>query len=89
MRKQMERKKKMLSYNLDSLESAEKLVKMCQKYKGLMDIDIICGRYIIDAYSMLGVHSLIGRTVSIDPQTDREELILSLGKDLEQIKNEK
>lgn len=79
----------MLSYNIDSIESAEKLLRMCERYKDLMDIDIICGRYIIDAYSMLGVHSLIGHIVTIDPQTDREELMLSLGKDLEQIKNEK
>ena len=79
----------MLNYNLDSFESAGKFIKMCDKYKGRMEIDVICGRQNIDAYSMLGVHSLVGRTVSIEPQTDREELILSLGKDLEQIKNEK
>ena len=76
----------MLSYNLDSLESAEKLVKMCQKYKGLMDIDIICGRYIIDAYSMLGVHSLIGHMVSVEPQTDNKNLVEQSGEDLEKIK---
>lgn len=76
----------MLSYNLDSLESAEKLVKMCQKYKGLMDIDIICGRYIIDAYSMLGVHSLIGHMVSVEPQTDNKNLVEQFGEDLEKIK---
>ena len=69
MRKQMERKKKMLSYNLDSLESAEKLVKMCQKYKGLMDIDIICGRYIIDAYSIW--RSFSDRSYRINRSTDR------------------
>lgn len=76
----------MLSYNLDSLESAEKLVKMCQKYKGLMDIDIICGRYIIDAYSMLGVHSLIGHMVSVEPQTNNKNLVEQFGEDLEKIK---
>ena len=76
----------MLSYNLDSLESAENLVKMCQKYKGLMDIDIICGRYIIDAYSMLGVHSLIGHMVSVEPQTDNKNLVEQFGEDLEKIK---
>lgn len=76
----------MLSYNLDSLDSAEKLVKMCQKYKGLMDIDIICGRYIIDAYSMLGVHSLIGHMVSVEPQTDNKNLVEQFGEDLEKIK---
>ena len=39
----------MLSYNLDSFESAKKLIGLCEKYKDQMDIDVICGRYIIDA----------------------------------------
>lgn len=76
----------MLSYNIDSIESAEKLLRMCERYKGLMDIDIICGRYIIDAYSMLGVHSLIGYIVSVEPQTDNKTLVEQFGEDLEKIK---
>ena len=76
----------MLSYNIDSIESAEKLLRMCERYKDLMDIDIICGRYIIDAYSMLGVHSLIGHMVSVEPQTDNKNLVEQSGEDLEKIK---
>lgn len=76
----------MLSYNIDSIESAEKLLRMCERYKDLMDIDIICGRYIIDAYSMLGVHSLIGHMVSVEPQTDNKNLVEQFGEDLEKIK---
>lgn len=76
----------MLSYNIDSIESAEKLLRMCERYKDLMDIDIICGRYIIDAYSMLGVRSLIGHMVSVDPQTDNKNLVERFRKDLEKIK---
>lgn len=76
----------MLSYNIDSIESAEKLLRMCERYKDLMDIDIICGRYIIDAYSMLGVHSLIGHMVSVEPQTNNKNLVEQFGEDLEKIK---
>lgn len=76
----------MLSYNLDSFESAKKLIGLCEKYKDQMDIDVICGRYIIDACSVLGVHSLIGHIVSIEPQTDDENLKSEFGEELEKIK---
>lgn len=76
----------MLNYNLDSFESAGKFIKMCDKYKGRMEIDVICGRQNIDAYSMLGVHSLIGHIVSVDPLTTDEDLKKEFAKDLENIK---
>lgn len=76
----------MLNYNIDSFDAAGKLVKMCEKYKGQMDIDVVCGRQIIDGYSVLGVHSLIGHVVSLEPQTDDQELIGKFKKDLEMIK---
>lgn len=76
----------MLSYNLDSFESAKKLIGLCEKYKDQMDIDVICGRYIIDACSVLGVHSLIGHMVSLEPQTKDVSLTRTFGEDLERIK---
>lgn len=76
----------MLSYNIDSCESAGKLIHLCEKYHDKMDIDVIHGRYIIDGCSMLGVHSLIGHIVSIEPQTDDENLKSEFGKELEKIK---
>lgn len=82
----MERKKKMLSFNIDSGEAAEKLVRLCEKYHDRMDIDVIHGRYIIDGCSLLGVHSLIGHMVSVDPQTDNKNLVERFGEDLEKIK---
>ena len=47
----------MLNYNLDSLQSAEKLVRLCEKYRDEMelDIDIICGRQTVDGRSLLGL----------------------------------
>lgn len=76
----------MLNYNLNSCESARKLLNMCDKYRGKMEIDIIHGRYTIDAYSVLGVHSLIGHVVSLEPQTGDEKLLKQFSKDLESIK---
>ena len=60
----------MLNYNLNSCESARKLLNMCDKYRGKMEIDIIHGRYTIDAYSVLGVH-VTDRTCSIAGTTNR------------------
>lgn len=76
----------MLNYNLNSWESARKLLNMCDKYRGKMEIDVIHGRYVIDAYSVLGVHSLVGHVVSLEPQTGDEKLLKQFSKDLESIK---
>lgn len=76
----------MLSYNLDSFKSAAKLIRLCEKYHDQMEVDVIHGRYIIDGCSMLGVHSLIGHTVSLEPQTDDINILEQFGKDLERIK---
>lgn len=76
----------MLNYNIDSVKSAEKLIRLCEKYHDDMDIDIMHGRYIIDGCSLLGVHSLIGHMVSVDPQTDNKNLVEKFGEDLEKIK---
>lgn len=75
----------MLNYNLDSMEAAGKLTRMCEKYKGHMEIDVICGRQIIDAYSILGVYSLIGHIVALEPQSNETELLAQFQEDLKEI----
>lgn len=72
----------MLSYNIDSCESAGKLIHLCEKYHDKMGIDVIHGRTTIDGCSMLGVHSLIGNIVGIEPQTCDEKLIREFGEEL-------
>lgn len=62
----------MVSYNIDSIESAKNLVKICENYEE--DIDVICGRQIIDGKSILGVISLIGRTVGLEIITNNFEI---------------
>lgn len=76
----------MLSFNIDSIKSAAKLIHLCEKYHERMEVDVIHGRYIIDGCSMLGVHSLIGHTVTLEPQTEDKNLLERFGEDLERIK---
>lgn len=83
------KEEKMLSFNIDSMKSATKLIHLCEKYHDRMEVDVIYGRYIIDGCSMLGVHSLSGHMVSLMPQTDDNDLIEMFSKDLDGIKNEK
>mgnify|MGYP001623996615 FL=1 len=78
----------MLSFNIDSMKSAKKLIHLCEKYHDRMEVDVIHGRYIIDGCSMLGVHSLLGHTVTLEPQTDDKKLVEQFGKELERYRNE-
>lgn len=78
----------MLSFNIDSMKSAEKLIHLCEKYHDKMEVDVIHGRYIIDGCSMLGVHSLLGHTVTLEPQTDDKNLVEQFEKELERIQYE-
>ena len=47
----------MIFLNLDSLDKASNLTKVCEKYD--VDFDVLYGRYTIDGKSVLGVASLI------------------------------
>lgn len=78
----------MLSFNIDSMKSAKKLIQLCEKYHDRMEVDVIHGRYIIDGCSMLGVHSLLGHTVTLEPKTDDKKLVEQFGKELEKYRNE-
>lgn len=76
----------MLSFNLDSRESAEKLIRLCEKYRDDTEVDVICGRQTVDGRSLLGVMSLIGHFVTVKPQTDNEDVINKFSDDLEGMK---
>ena len=76
----------MLSFNIDSKESAEKLIRLCEKYHDDMDIDIIHGRQTVDGCSLLGVTSLIGKFVSVVPVGRNEDAIQRFSEELERIK---
>ena len=78
----------MLNYNLDSLQSAEKLVRLCEKYRDEMelDIDVIYGRQTVDGCSLLGVTSLIGHFVTVNPIGRDKDKIQRFAEELEKIK---
>ena len=78
----------MLNYNLDSVQSAEKLVRLCEKYRDEVeiDIDVIYGRQTVDGCSLLGVTSLIGRFVTVVPNTTDKEMLQKFAEELERIK---
>ena len=78
----------MLSFNLDSVQSAERLIRLCEKYRDDMelDIDVIHGRQTVDGCSLLGVTSLIGKFVSVVPVGRDEDAIQRFSEELERIK---
>ena len=76
----------MLSFNIDSKESAEKLIRLCEKYRDDTEVDVICGRQTVDGRSLLGVMSLIGHFVTVKPQTDDKSIVDRFSEDLERIK---
>lgn len=78
----------MLNYNLDSVQSAERLIRLCEKYRDEMelDIDVISGRQTVDGCSLLGVTSLVGNFVSVVPVGRNEDIIQNFAEELERIK---
>ena len=76
----------MLSFNIDSRESAEKLIRLCEKYRDDAEVDVTCGRQTVDGRSLLGVMSLIGHFVTVKPQTDDKNIVERFSEDLERIK---
>lgn len=79
----------MISYNLDSIEKAKKLVSICEKYKDEFDVDVIHGKQIIDGTSILGVISLIGHIVSINISSRCNEKFMRFKNDIERVDNER
>ena len=75
----------MIFIKLDSLETVNKFVNICTRYKEKTYVDVVYGRYTLDGCSVLGVSSLIGNIVKIIPSTDDALLLGYLRKDLEEI----
>lgn len=76
----------MFYIKLSTLEVINNLVRICDRYKDKMDIDMLYGRYTVNAASYLGVMSLMGNIVEIKPISDDEVLIKELLDELETIK---
>lgn len=78
--------RKMLSFNLNSKESAENLIRLCEKYHDSMEVDVVHGRQTVDGCSLMGVISLLGNFVTVRPNCEDKELILKFADELEAIK---
>lgn len=76
----------MLSFNLNSKESAENLIRLCEKYHDEMEVDVVHGRQTVDGCSLMGVISLLGNFVTVRPNCEDEELIQKFSDELERIK---
>lgn len=83
---EFQEEKKMLSFNLNSKESAENLIRLCEKYHDDMEVDIIHGRQTVDGCSLMGVISLLGNFVTVNPHSEEKELIQKFADELERIK---
>ena len=76
----------MLSFNLNSKKSAEDLIKLCEKYRDDVEVEVIHGNQTVNGCSLLGVFSLIGNFVGIKPDSRDKDVIRRFTEELEKIK---
>ena len=75
----------MLSFNLNSKKSAEDLIKLCEKYRDDVEVEVIHGNQTVNGCSLLGVFSLIGNFVGIKPDSRDKDVIRRFTEELEKI----
>lgn len=76
----------MLNFNLNSKKSAEDLIKLCEKYRDDVEVEVIHGNQTVNGCSLLGVFSLIGNFVGIKPDSRGERAVKRFAEELERIK---
>lgn len=54
-----------IKYFIKDVETATKLSKTCERYKDLLDVDVIYGRHMVDGCSSLGVMAFMGKIVTV------------------------
>lgn len=69
--------------SLEKLETVNELCNICSGYD--FDVNAEYGRYVIDAKSILGVTSLLGKIVKIIPIIDDETKISEFYQKIENI----
>lgn len=78
----------MLSFNLNSKKSAEDLIKLCEKYRDDVEVEVIHGNQTVNGCSLLGVFSLLGNFVGIKTDSRDAEAVQRFAEELEILKNE-
>lgn len=76
----------MLNFNLNSKKSAEDLIKLCEKYRDDVEVEVIHGNQTVNGCSLLGVFSLIGNFVGIKPESRDKDTVQRFSEELEKIK---
>ena len=76
----------MLNFNLNSKKSAEDLIKLCEKYRDDVEVEVIHGNQTVNGCSLLGVFSLIGNFVGIIADSRDESAVQRFAEELERIK---
>ena len=71
-------------YELNSLQNAEYLCNLCNKYKDIIKVDVQYNTCTVDGCSRMGILMLIGNTVIVHPITDD---IDSLDKFIKELNN--
>jgi predicted nucleic-acid-binding Zn-ribbon protein len=71
--------------HISTPEFANKLCEICTPYTKEFDIDIVRGRCILDASSMLGILSMLGKDVDIIPHTHNKRAIIELFEKIDTI----
>lgn len=73
----------MIAYKIETLADAQNLTNICDKYP--FDIDVVHGVQTVDAKSILGVSSLLGKFVSVIPLTDDKDVLIKFEEDIKSI----
>ena len=76
----------MLNFNLNSKKSVEDLIKLCEKYRDDVEVEVIHGNQTVNGCSLPGVLSLIGNFVGINTYSGDENKMQSFEEELERIK---
>lgn len=76
----------MLNFNLNSNKSAEDLIKLCEKYRDDVEVEVIHGNQTVNGCSLLGVFSLIGNFVGIKADSRDESAVKRFSEELERLK---
>ena len=76
----------MLNFNLNSKKSAEDLIKLCEKYRDDVEVEVIHGNQTVNGCSLLGVFSLIGNFVGIKTDSRDERAVKRFAEELERLK---
>lgn len=73
--------------HINTPEFANKLCEICTPYTKEFNIDIVKGRCVLDASSILGIATMLGNDVDIIPHTNDWKVIDELFKKIAAIKD--